>query len=110
MSETDSRQALELPPGHVLHSWKAGQVPTSGAIYMARMLGDLETLFGPVEGLRDREFLLELDGERWIATPTLDLFVTSDEHGTMVFDTGGINARTSGEETTIDFELIRPAG
>jgi hypothetical protein len=98
---------LRLPPGHVLHSWKPRQVPAPGGIYMAWIPGDLETLFGPVAGLRDREFLLEIQGEQWIATPTLDLFISHDDDHVTVFDTGGINARTNGETTTIDFELVR---
>jgi hypothetical protein len=98
---------LVLPPGHVLHSWKQRQVPAAGGIYAASMRGDLETLFGPVAGLHGREFLLEVDGEQWIATPTLDLFISHNDDQVTVFDTGGINARTNGETTTIDFELVR---
>ena len=109
MSRTDSGNALELPDGHSLFSWKPDQVPAPGAIYLAAMPGDLEALFGPVQGLRDREFLLEVDGARWIATPTIDLFMASDEEGTTVFDTGGVNARTDGQQTLIDFELLREA-
>ena len=73
------------------------------------MPGDLETLFGPARDLRDREFLLEVDGAKWIATPALDLFAVSGEEGTTVFDTGGVNARTDGQQTSIDFELLREA-
>lgn len=110
MSGTDSRNALELPAGHSLFSFRPNQVPAPGGIYLARMPGDLEALFGPVRELRDREFLLEVDGAKWIATPTLGLFVTSSEEGTMVFDTGGIYAHTDGQRTSIDFELLREAG
>ena len=109
MSGTDSGNALELPDGHSLISFKRSQVPMPGAIYRALMPGDLETLFGPARALRDREFLLEVDGAKWLATPTLGLFVTSSEEGTMVFDTGSIYARTDGQQTSIDFELLREA-
>lgn len=101
---------LRLPLGHGLHSYKAGQVAASGAIYMASMPGDLGTLFGPARKLRDREFLLEIDGEQWLATPMPDLFMADDIYPEKVFDTGGICARTNGEITTIDFGLLRKAG
>ena len=101
---------LQLPPRHALFPVRAAQVPAPGGIYLARFPGDLETLFGPARELRDREFLLEVDGEERIATPTPDLFVSGGLDNVAVFDTGGINARTSGEESTIDFELLRKAG
>jgi hypothetical protein len=90
-----SGPALELPPGHELISFAPRQVPAPGAGYFARMPGDLETLFGPAEHLHDRDFLLQVDGEPWIARLVL-------AGGTTV------RARTNGEETMIDFELIKP--
>lgn len=108
MDTRDSPPPLRLPPGHVLHSWKPQQIPAQNGIYIARMPGDLETLFGPVRGLRGREFLLEVDGEQWLATPMPDLFMSDDEY-MKIFDTGGICAQTTGEITTIDFELLRKA-
>jgi hypothetical protein len=107
---TNGTPVRTLPPGHLLFAFDARQIPAPGAIYRALMPGDLETLFGPVMELRDREFLLEIGGQRWFATPAPGICVTSDEDHTMVFDAGGIYARTSGEETVIDFELLREAG
>ena len=100
---------LELPAGHNLFSFKVGQVPAPGATYRALMPGDLETLFGPAKELRGREFLLEVDGARWLAAPTPGLFVVSTGRG-MAFDPDSIYARTDGRESTIDFKLLRPCG
>lgn len=105
-----SEIALELPPGHDLVSFAPRQVPAPGAIYLARMPGDLETLFGAAQKLRDRDFLLQIDGEPWLARPLPGIFGTYGEDGTVVGDTGGIHAGTNGEETTIDFQLTRPPG
>lgn len=108
--KTENNPPLRLPPGHVLHPFNARQAAAPGAIYLALMPGDLETLFGPVRALRDREFLLQVDGQQWLATPAPDLFVSyDDEHHVMAFDTGGIHAQTNSEMTSIDFELLRPA-
>ena len=101
---------LRLPPGHELVSFSTRQVPKPGGIYRSRFPGDLETLFGPARELRDREFLIEVDGQQWIATPTPGIFLSTSPDHVMTFDTGGIYARTSGEESVIDFELVRRAG
>jgi len=103
-----STELLRLPPGHKLYSFDAREVAAPGAIYLAWMPGDLETLFGPARELRDREFLLEVDGEQWLATPMPDLFMATNDDHVMVLDTASINARTNGEITTIDFKLLRP--
>lgn len=100
---------LRLPPGHDLFSLNREQVPAPGGIYLARFPGDLEALFGPARELRDREFLVEVDGQQWIATPAPGIFLSTSPDHVMAFDTGGIHARTSGEVSTIDFELVRRA-
>lgn len=102
------QEPLRLPQGYELFSFSARQVAAEGAIYLARFPGDLATLFGPVRDLRDREFMLDLDGQQWIATPMPALFLSTDaDH---VFDAGGIIARTDGEVSTIDFSLLRKIG
>jgi len=101
---------LQLPPGSELISFSRRQVPKPGGIYRARFPGDLETLFGPARELRDREFLVEVDGQQWIATPTPGIFLSTTPDHVMAFDAGSIYARASGEESTIDFELVRQAG
>lgn len=98
---------LRLPAAHDLISFRPVQVPAPGAVYLARFAGDLEALFGPVRELRDREFLLDLGDEKWIATPTPGIFLSTSPDHVMAFDTGGIHARTNGEMSTIDFELLR---
>ena len=110
MSDTGTGELLRLPEGHRLHSFMPDQVPAPGAIYLAMMPGDLETLFGPARELRDREFLLEVDGQPWVATPVPDFRAASDGERLAVFDMGTIVAGTTGEQTSIDFELVRPAG
>jgi hypothetical protein len=105
-----NEEPLRLPPGHDLFSLNRDQIPAAGGIYLARFPGDLEALFGPARELRDREFLLELDGQQWLATPMPGIFLSSSPDHVMVFDAGGIHARTSGEESMIDFQLLRKAG
>jgi hypothetical protein len=105
-----NEEPLRLPPGHAVHSFGLGQVPAPGGVYRAVFPGDLETLFGSVRELRDREFLLEVDGRQWLATPTPGIFLSASEDHVMAFDTGGIYARTIGDVSTIDFELLREAG
>lgn len=100
---------LRLPSGHDLFSLRAKQVPAPGAVYLARFPGDLEALFGPARELRDREFLLVVDCEEWIATPMPGIFVSTSPDHVMAFDTGGIHARSIGEVSTIDFGLVRRA-
>ena len=99
---------LKLPAGHELVSYSRRQVPAPGGIYLARFPGDLETQFGPVRELRDREFLVEVDGEDWIAVPTPGMFVTWDDRKMFIND-DAIYGRTDGAVSTIDFELVRRA-
>jgi len=104
-----NEEPLRLPPGHDLISLRRRQVPAAGGIYLARFPGDLETLFGPARELRNREFLLELDGRQWIATPMPGIFLNTSPDHVMAFDTGGINAKTIAGQSTIDFQLLREA-
>jgi len=97
---------LRLPPGHELVSYRRHQVPAPGGIYLARFSGDLETPFGPARELRDREFLVELDGEEWIAVPTPGRFVTWADRK-MFIDDDAIYGQTDGVVSTIDFKLVR---
>jgi len=100
---------LRLPSVHDLFSLSRDQVPAPGGIYLARFPGDLEALFGTARELRDREFLVEVDGRQWIATPMPGIFLSTSPDHVMSFDTGGIHARTGGGVSTIDFQLVRKA-
>lgn len=99
----------ELPDGAELHTFMPRQTPKPGAIYLAMMDGAMEDVLGPYHELRDREFLIEVEGQRWIATPLPLIFAGVLSREPFAIDTGGVHARSCGERTSIDLQLVRLA-